>query len=177
MISNHNITPGLGKEWAWSPSWLFWPPWAKRPGSWVFQLWSVDYVLSSITYISSFTSLSFTPILPFLKGHFQVLYRLHQHRDILSKEGGRTGLKYLSIVSILIITSQLWVFLFSPLNCEYSDYHLSIVSVLSIMNNDSWLWVFWFSPLSSKSIINVKAGLWRDSMLDLKSKVTCKMKF
>ena len=110
IISNLNITPGLGKEWAWSPSLLFWPPWAKRPGSWVFQLWSVDYVLSSLTYISSFTSLSFTPILPFLKGHFQVLYRLHQHRDILSKEGGRTGLKYLSIVSILIITSQLWVF-------------------------------------------------------------------
>ena len=38
------------------------------------------------------------------KGHVpkngcQVLFRLCQRQDILSKEGGRTGLKYFSIVS------------------------------------------------------------------------------
>ena len=42
------------------------------------------------------------------KGHvpkngFQVLFRLCQRQDILSKEGGRTGLKYFSIVSWLTI--------------------------------------------------------------------------
>ena len=42
------------------------------------------------------------------KGHvpqnsFQVLFRLCQRQDILSKEGGRTGLKYFSIVSSLTI--------------------------------------------------------------------------
>ena len=42
------------------------------------------------------------------KGHvpkngFQVLFRLCQRQDILSKEGGRTGLKYFSIVSLLTI--------------------------------------------------------------------------
>ena len=42
------------------------------------------------------------------KGHvpkngFQVIFRLCQRQDILSKEGGRTGLKYFSIVSSLTI--------------------------------------------------------------------------
>ena len=38
-----------------------------------------------------------------LKNSFQVLFRLCQRQDILSKEGGRTGLKYFSIVSLLTI--------------------------------------------------------------------------
>ena len=37
------------------------------------------------------------------KNSFQVLFRLCQRQDILSKEGGRTGLKYFSIVSSLTI--------------------------------------------------------------------------
>ena len=37
------------------------------------------------------------------KNSFQVLFRLCQRQDILSKEGGRTGLKYFSIVSLFTI--------------------------------------------------------------------------